>query len=74
MSTAPNAEQHRPKDRQEFMAAAVRLRQDQNLKPDDIAVILKLSTNAVRELLYQADHGHELFGSSIPSDQRRERP
>jgi hypothetical protein len=46
------------------MAAAVRMRDNMHLTPEDIGQCLKLSTAAVRELLYLADHGIEKHGSN----------
>ena len=55
---------HRPGDRREFAAAAASLRA-QGLKALDVAHLLELSTNAVRDLWYEVDHdGRERFTSS----------
>jgi len=67
------AARHFPTCHAEFLAAAVRLRRDQNLKPADIAVVLKLSTNAVRELLFEADNGRPQFANT-PRPRHRSEP
>ena len=46
---------HRPGDRREFAAAAASLRA-QGLNALDVAQLLELSTNAVRDLWYEVDH------------------
>jgi predicted transcriptional regulator len=55
-----------PTCRADFLRAAVQLRDESNLTPADIAVILRLTPNAVSQLLYEADHGREMFSANTP--------
>ena len=57
-------EAHRPKDRRGFISAAVAMRA-QGLKVYDVAVALRLTPNAVADLLYEYDHGEPRHGTAV---------